>query len=163
MRERERESPPSIQFQFTFQFQGALLARLCLSDAKAINKRTRAFKAKRKQKKKIKNTVALYYGKHYNRNNNNKHWNHFNLPPIPFLCTWYLWGVSAGFSFPLLIVMGYGKCSTKLCKHVEAKRRQQWKTDHSKWVSQEMIGPLWLPKCKPPYPTWHLSTEARNV
>lgn len=49
-RERERESPPSIQFQFTFQFQGALLARLCLSDAKAINKKTGAFKAKRKQK-----------------------------------------------------------------------------------------------------------------
>lgn len=36
--ERERELPPSIQFQFTFQFQGALLARLCLSEAKAANK-----------------------------------------------------------------------------------------------------------------------------
>lgn len=49
-RKRERESPPSIQFQFTFQFQGALLARLCLSDAKAINKKTGSFKAKKKKK-----------------------------------------------------------------------------------------------------------------
>ncbi len=117
-RERERESPPSIQFQFTFQFQGALLARLCLSDAKAINKKTGAFKAKRKKKA----TVALYYGKDYNQNNNNKHWNHFNLPSIPFFCTHRLWGVSAGFSFPLLIVMGHGKCSTKLCKHMWKQR-----------------------------------------
>lgn len=45
-RETERESPPSIQFQFTFQFQGALLARVCLSDAKVINKKSELSKQK---------------------------------------------------------------------------------------------------------------------
>lgn len=71
-----------------------------------------------KQKESKKATVALYYGKYYNQNSNNKHWNHFNLPSVLFFCTHHLWGVSAGFSFPLLIVMGHGMCSTKLCKHM---------------------------------------------
>ena len=49
-RDRERDSPPSILLQFAFQFQGALLAKLCLSKAKAAKKKnTDAFEAKRKQ------------------------------------------------------------------------------------------------------------------
>lgn len=117
---KKRESPPSVQFQFTFQFQGALLARLCLSGAKAANKNTGAFEAKNKA------TVVLYYSKH-NQNNNNKHRNRFNLPSST--CFFFLlYAPSLGGSeqeFILsspLIVMGHGKGFTKLCQHMWKQR-----------------------------------------
>lgn len=57
-RDTLRESPPSIQFQFTFQFQGALLARVCLSDAKVINKKV-CVQSKKKEQKRGKNCCGI--------------------------------------------------------------------------------------------------------
>lgn len=114
-REKERESPPSILFQFTFQFQGALLARLCLSDAKAANKNTVAFEAKRKQlwHHIIANTTIRTI---------------IISIQIISICLPFFFSVhtiSRGRSrifLPFLIVMGYGKCFTKLCKHMREQR-----------------------------------------
>lgn len=97
------------------------MARLCLSGAKAANKNTGAFEAKKRA------TVALYYSKH-NQNNNNKHRNRFNLPCgtcfFSSLCTQPSLGGSEQefiLSSPL-IVMGHGTGFTKLCQHMWKQR-----------------------------------------
>lgn len=85
---------------------------------------------------KKKATVALYYSKH-NQNNNNKHRNGFSSPSSTCFfsfCTRRLWGGQSR-NFPFLSSNCDGPWKglhQTVSTHVEAKRRQRWKSDRSK-------------------------------